>query len=533
MNDLGLDIPLQDNPDYHVGLGDSVASSFVRSAIDTPIAQISRAGQQSVLEMMSDDVLQPADLNQRFNMAEIGAKPFNEPTKGGVAQFIYENAQRKHQLDQDIEAGPKGMFPAVARFVGGTAIPQFLDPINLATGGIGETYLAARGVLAGAGAAKAIGRSLVSNLAGNLVTEPIAALQNIREHQDYGVQDFATNLAIGTVASSGFELGLRQLGKAVSWGGQKVNSRFRGKEVEAAGFKQAMDQVRTGRKVNTEAVLHNANLELQPSMEAPRYVHVPSTREDVAAGKTFYGSTESNRFAINERPVDGPLGEGTYLSDHVVEVNNRAASAFNDEGGQLHEVSLERSNLADLDNIDEPHIRDDVQALMEETGETSPVEAIRAARSDENLGAVADKINQDLKDAGYDGYQYRPSESPQNSVFLFPEARDKMTVKSAKEPNAAWISPQAAEHRNQVLREQMAPASSDRFSPEADRKLSQQPQEIDLIKQVEQVNEVFDQAVEVGAVSKKVADQLKEEEEAASTLVEIGSSYINCLVRSG
>ncbi len=511
---------------FSVSGTDAFMATLDRTVMDIPINHAIRFGQQTVLKMMDDDIISPKELNKRYNMAELGAKPFNEPVKAAVAQFAYDAAKQKKDLDDTIAMGPQSFAAKSGRAVG-MLIPHMMDPVNLATGAIASQMMIARGIMAGGGAGMAVARSATENLAGNLATEPLAMIQERNEQANYGAIEFGANLVVGTIAGTGLEFGLKGIAKGYHVG----RSEFRTRAAKEAALNLAMKQVSEGKKVDVGAVKRSVENDVKPSDLAPRYEFRPITSEEIPT-RTFFAATDTTRYEFNDAETldfGDDLGPGMHLTDDPVRANNHAGSRYNDEPGQVFEVDLSQARVWDPAGGPPPGVRKDFKALVKETETSDPVAALRAAMRDPELRPQAEAILKKLEERGFDGLRTSDEKNPHNGIFLFNKTKTKH--KAAKAPDPKWLNNPKDEVRSALEADNKVERNQG-YDPEAARSLEEPHMDTTADEIIEGVDTIYNETLPSGLISKEVADEIKAIEAMEKTLDEVGNKMIACLSRS-
>jgi len=197
-------------------LGQTLGAAVSEGIHDTPIMGIADWVRHRA-QALDPNILTAGQANSRYQAP--GLK-FSAPVSDALANDLYQQKHAQAIRQATMASGPGGILGGTAR-IGGGLLPQFLDPMNVASAfvpGMGEaraasilgrigvdSSLAARG-LAGA----------TQGMAGQAALEPLNYGISQDEHNDWTMGQALTNVAFGGLLGGGMHMAFpaRELEKA-------------------------------------------------------------------------------------------------------------------------------------------------------------------------------------------------------------------------------------------------------------------------------------------------------------------------------
>lgn len=369
------------------------------------------------LESAGNKKITAAEANKRYPDLP---KPFTEDVYPEIADFRASEATRRAKLQEWIDRGPE---TGLGFQLGMGAISIF-DPVNALVN------------IGGGAVVKAVGLPLKAatifgeNLLGNLAADISSYYQRKREQQDVSLGDTAIN----AVASAA-------LGTAISKVFSGVTEKFRNAppEVREKLVREAVAQHESGVRIDSTTLATTQTLR-QVGLVNPegprstyRYLELNHPSESVH----YEGFAAHNDSPIQVAPELG--NDGIHMIDHAEAMNNLSSPPESAVTGRFQANHIdENANFLDIDQpASSPEFASLVSQVKKELGvdaqipETATIrdlfQQVKTAMDEDRLPSDSlKKIQEQVKSAGFDGYQYTQKiegEPVHNGAYLFDDSK--------------------------------------------------------------------------------------------------------------
>ncbi len=455
----------------------------------------------------SGKTITPEEANLRF--PDMPTK-WREAVNENVAQFQYDQAIRRKNLESIVAQGPQGVLDSIADFGIGLGA-HLMDPIEFGIGAVTGFAAGAlvKGALFGRGMMLAeltptlkgiptltpgvvttgkVALSTTERLASTAIEGTIgsaaqtgaaeAQLANVSEamNQEYDVMDRIPEIAVNLLAGAFFFSGMKEGTHQMTRLGSIIKKTS--PEMDAKIIGEVKKQMDAGVKINIEPLVKHAALEtdVTPSQVGlPEYIHVPINTPEQIKGKSFFvGSRDAAPTLMGSDAA--PAGQSYFpdsltVSDNMGVANATAARSEAPNLGSVHEVYLDGDikPIYEVDPIPErlkPFLK-----YFENEEPTNMKEFLdvmdSAIEQDGIHPEVRDRVKQALKEDGYnvivsDGVDSHGFDhSPHNKMTVLDNelVKHKKTIPANEklrrvEPDLDYLADYANKPENQFLHDQ-------------------------------------------------------------------------------
>lgn len=432
---------------YDLGKQDTFISNYLRNDYLDEL-------EETTGKLKDFGVTSPEELNKTFTNVE---KPFTKPTPYFVAQAIDEEAAETKRL-QAIVSNNGRINGWGTSLLGGLAA-HATDPvefgadvlIGVATAGIG-TYIskinqtknsAKYALMASKLQEGTFTKSVVEGVVANTALEPHNYYSSKRAQKDYSANDAFISVMGGALAFPSFIHGGKYAMNKVGAQGAMLKANIKnfldGKLPETGPIRKYYDKLlNEPSKAPADSIRANWKFKKFDELdmnEASFYVSAKNTEADLDID------------TLDHNIYDMDFGDNViHMIDDPNKAYNLAGDKFNESTGSVHSFKINPKNIINADDsIDSDvgklilnSLDDELREVFD--GSASIREGFEDIRKflelkDEDLSRL-NKLNDDLKAQGYDGYRYtfknNFGEDSANGIALFKGLDNKKYEGSSK-----------------------------------------------------------------------------------------------------
>ena len=510
-------------------------------------------------------MLPPEEVQQKYPFIE---KKFNDPIPEDRAKYMDEVAKRRYRLNMLKEQGINNSAGVFAiDFVNGL-VDSVTDPIELAvnigTGfgiaALGKQLARTTSTTMGARLAFRLASKLAKNktvmevaenFAGSVVLEPgYFALQN-KLQRDYGIEDAALNVVVGSTAYTGAKLAAKNVWKYGKGTYLKISNKILGKELDD-NLSRAMnglplDDSKTKQALDEFNSVPKRNIDFDD--DTINYAH-----QDFTPNTPMYAAYSTNKDI--SVPFAHYFGDDLlYLTSDPNRANTLTSEKYSDDAMVVMKVDVSKMNILNADEgfelsvgkLQEAGFFDRIEAdgLVDRFGKDlneakSFDDFLTKVREGIDSGKYTDDDLHDtlgaLSDSGYDGINMEVdgSGNKHHGLFVFPGKEVKAEIKASYSP-----------------KKNAYPDLSDKYSKtlDSDTKkatIADIEKEIATVLTEDKIDSMADEAIKnnleslsmlekqelLSSESKKVLDSVKENLKEVDTISKRMNDFINCLERN-